>query len=330
MRRYTRIVPPTTPPITAAKPSDGRSTDRSGHGGVRASPPHTLPWWQRASRRTVLSVAKRLVSPGAVKLGERVPLMRMLTARVNRRLDRLHVRVCGAPFHVDVMRRSVSRSVYLGGRWHAPVVSMIRDHVRPGMTVADIGANIGLMAVHAGDAVGPDGTVLAFEPEPRNFALLAENARHARWRNVIPIEAAIGERSGTLTLYLSPRDSGDHRTVPGAGLRESTTVPSLALDRFSAERGMPIHFAKMDIQGAEGQALRGMNDTLRAAHFRGLVLEFWPDALVAAGEDPVGIMKHVSDAGLACTSHPLADVDAAAFVAAIEPNGSRDLLFLRR
>ncbi len=276
-----------------------------------------------------LSLAKRLVSPRAVTLGTRIPLLRIVTARVNHRLERLRVRVCGAPFRIDVMRRAISRSVYLGGRWHAPVVSMIRDHVRPGMTVADIGANIGLMAVHAGDAVGPDGQVLAFEPEPRNFALLSENARHARWRNVIPIEAAVAERRGMLTLYLSPRDSGDHRTVPGAGARESCQVPAIALDQLSAERRTPIHFAKMDIQGAEGEALRGMRETLRSKEFRGLVLEFWPTALEAAGEDPAGILRQLHEAGLACASHPAADADVASFVSAIEPNGARDLLFLR-
>jgi hypothetical protein len=86
----------------------------------------------------------------------------------------------------------------------------------------------------------------------------------------------------------------------------------------------------MDIQGAEGQALRGMRETLRSSEFQGLVVEFWPDALAAAGEDPAGIVRQLREAGLACASHPAADGDAAAFVAAIEPNGSRDLLFLRR
>ena len=315
--------PPETPPRPDTGPA-GRSPTDAG-----LALPHTLPWWRRAERRTVLSVAKRLVSPAADRIGQRVPLVRILTGRVRRRLDRLRVRVCGAPFHLDVMRRSVSRSVYLGGRWHAPVVEMLRTHVRPWMTVADIGANIGFMAVHVGEAIGPEGTVLAFEPEPRNFALLAENARHARWRNVIPIEAAVGERAGTVTLYLSPRDSGDHRTVPGSGDRASTTVPCVALDELAARRRTAIHFAKMDIQGAEGQALRGMAATLRSPEFRGLVLEFWPDALRAAGEDPVAILAQIRDAGLRCTSHPAADADAAAFLEAIEPNGSRDLLFLR-
>lgn len=314
---------PSAPPPAVAGPGGRSPTD----GGLHL--PHTLPWWRRAERRTVLSVAKRLVSPAADRLGKRVPLVRILTSRVRRRLDRLRVQVCGAPFHIDVMRRSVSRSVYLGGRWHAPVVEMLRANVRPGMTVADIGANIGFMAVHVGDAVGPEGTVLAFEPEPRNFRLLAENARHARWRNVIPIEAAVGEAPGTLTLYLSPRDSGDHRTVPGSGDRASTTVPSVAIDDVAARRGATIHFAKMDIQGAEGQALRGMRRTLASPEFRGLVLEFWPDALRAAGEDPGEILAQIRRAGLRCASHPAADADPAAFLAAIEPNGSRDLLFLR-
>ena len=308
--RYTRAVSQTTTP--EAK-----------------SPPHTLPWWLRVERRATLSVAKRLVSPEAVRLGAKIPLLRLVTARVRHRIEEMRVPVCGAPFHLDLMRRSVSRSVYLGGRWHAPVVSMIRAHVRPGMTVADIGAHIGYMAVHAGDAAGPDGQVLAIEPAPENFALLAENARNARWRNIVPIEAAVGERPGTATLFLSPRTGSDNRTIPGDGVRESCVVRAISIDQLSAERRTPIHFAKMDIQGAEGQALRGMRETLRSPDLRGLVLEFWPDVLREAGDDPVGVLRQLRESGFTCASHPQADADALAFVSAIEPTGSRDLLFLR-
>jgi len=294
------------------------------------SPPHTLPWWTRFERRTYLSIAKRLAAPRARRLAQRVPAIGVASRRILHSVDRVRVTVCGAPFRLDVMRRSVSRSVFLGGRWHSTVVAMLREHVRPGMTVADVGANVGFMAVHMGDRAGPEGTVLAFEPEPRNFAILAANARHARWRNVVPIHAAIGSDTGVARLYLSTRDGGDHRTVSMGEDRPSVEVPRTSLDDVSAARRTPIHFVKMDIQGAEGEAVRGMARTLASPDLRGIVLEFWPEALRRAGEDPGAILATIRGAGLSCASHPEIDRDPGAFLGEIPPHGSQDLLFLRR
>jgi FkbM family methyltransferase len=313
---------PAPPPSTVARP---RFVP-----GEAPPPPHTLPWWTRFERRTYLSLAKRLAGARARRLARRVPAIGVASRRFLRNVDRVQVTVCGAPFRLDVMRRSVSRSVFLGGRWHSTVVAMLREHVQPGMTVADVGANVGFMAAHMGDRAGPDGTVLAFEPEPRNFGILAWNARHARWRNVVPIHAAIGATSGTARLYLSSRDGGDHRTVASGEDRPSVDVERVALDDVARDRRTDVHFVKMDIQGAEGEAVRGMARTLRSPALRGLVLELWPEALRRAGEDPAEILREIREAGLACPSHPLVDRDAAAFLADVPPHGSHDLLFLRR
>jgi len=294
---------------------------------AEAAPAHTLPWWRRFERRSVLSLAKRLASPRGRALARRVPALGLASRRFLARIETARVPVCGAPFRLDVMRRSVSRSIYLGGRWHGDVVRMLRTHVRPGSVTADVGANVGYMAVHMGEVAGPDGTVLAFEPEPRNFAVLAENARHARWRNVIPFAAAVGERGGAIDLYLSPRDGGDHRTVATDGERRHIRVPVVSLDELAAQRRTPIHFVKMDIQGAEGAALRGAREVLARPELRGLVLEFWPDALREAGEDPEAVLGTLHAAGLRCVNHPDLDTDPRAYLSASD--ASHDLLFLR-
>jgi len=312
-----------------AKPTEAAIARPQYVSGAPAPPPHTLPWWTRFERRTYLSLAKRLAAPRARRLAQQVPAIGVASRRFLSQVERVHVTVCGAPFRLDVLRRSVSRSVFLGGRWHSTVVAMLREHVRPGMTVADVGANVGFMAAHMGDRAGPDGTVLAFEPEPRNYAILAENARRARWRNVVPIHAAIGASSGTARLYLSMRDGGDHRTVSMGEDRPSVEVPRTSLDDVARDRKTPIHFVKMDIQGAEGEAVRGMPRTLASSELHGLVLEFWPEALRRAGEDPSEILDLIRGAGLSCASHPGVDRDADGFVAEIPPHGSQDLLFLR-
>jgi FkbM family methyltransferase len=209
------------------------------------------------------------------------------------------------------------------------MVRMLRRHVKPGSVAADVGANVGYMAVHMGEVAGPEGTVLAFEPEPRNFAVLAENARVARWRNVIPFAAAIGEASGAIDLYLSPHDGGDHRTVSSDTSRAHIRVPVVSLDELAERRRTPIHFVKMDIQGAEAAAIRGARAVLRRPELRGLVLEFWPGALRDAGEDPEAVLAEIRASGLTCASDPEIDRDPRAVVAGIDRDLSRDLLFLR-
>lgn len=321
------VPPPPAPPGPRGGRRD-RLTAAHGTDGP-AEPAHTLPWWYRFERRSILSLAKRLTSPRGEALAARVPALRILAGRFLSRIATVRVEVCGAPFRLDVMRRSVSRSIFLGGRWHANVVRLLRTHVRPGMVAVDVGANVGYMAVHMADVAGPDGTVLAFEPEPRNFAVLAENARTARWRNIVPIAAALGERSGTIDLHLSLRDGGDHRTAATEEQRPTVRVPVQALDEVVAMRRTPVHFVKMDIQGAEAAALRGAREVLARRELKGLVLEFWPGALRDAGEDPSEVLARLAQAGLRCANEPALDADPRGWLSAAGDATSRDLLFLR-
>src|SRR5882672_8163554 len=124
-------------------------------GVAGGAPQHTLPWWRRLERKSVLSLTKRVTSHKGQGLVARLPALSRIAKGLLGRVDRLKVEVCGAPFRLDVRRRSVSRSVYLGGRWHHQVVSMLREHVKPGMMTLDIGANVGFMAVHMAERAGP-------------------------------------------------------------------------------------------------------------------------------------------------------------------------------
>jgi FkbM family methyltransferase len=152
--------------------------------------------------------------------------------------------------------------------------------IRPGMTVADVGANIGVNTALFADLVGPQGAVHAFEPEPENFARL-RNALGDR-ANVTLMQAAVADASGERTLYLSPDLNVDHRLYdPGDG-RRGVATRSIALDdHFPPEQ--PVGFVKIDIQGAECQALGGMRRVLAQPACRGVVFEYFPAGWQAAG-----------------------------------------------
>ena len=66
------------------------------------------------------------------------------------------------------------------GVWEPIEASFIRGRLKPGMTLLDIGANVGYFSILGARAVGPSGTVVAIEPEPANYALLCANIWDAR------------------------------------------------------------------------------------------------------------------------------------------------------
>ena len=75
----------------------------------------------------------------------------------------------------DERDRFVSRQLRDQGIWEPFETTLVMASLAPGSVFVDVGANIGYFSVVAADIVGEDGQVLAFEPDPDNFALLQAN-----------------------------------------------------------------------------------------------------------------------------------------------------------
>jgi predicted methyltransferase len=75
--------------------------------------------------------------------------------------------------------------------WQKPAEVVKALALRPGMTVADLGAGTGYFSRHLSAAVGSDGTVLAVEPEPKLLAHLRDRAEREKTANVVPILASL-------------------------------------------------------------------------------------------------------------------------------------------
>ena len=115
--------------------------------------------------------------------------------------------------------------------WEGVESALLRAALRPGSVVVDAGANLGWHAVWAALAVGAEGRVYAFEPDPRNLALLRANG--AGLPQLRALGAALGEARGEVAFRRHGDNQGDSarvRTDP------SFTVPCWpgdALARFS-------------------------------------------------------------------------------------------------
>lgn len=156
--------------------------------------------------------------------------------------------------------------------------------LKPGMTVVDVGANIGYYTLLAARRVGPKGRVLAFEPDPVNYGLLRKNLEVNGYRNVALVNQALSNKKGKAKLYLNPANRGDHRVYDSGDGRRSVTIRTAILDSFIGKK--KVDLIKMDIQGAEALALAGMKRTIRSSKGLKLFTEFSPESLKKAGSDP--------------------------------------------
>lgn len=174
-------------------------------------------------------------------------------------------------------------SIALGSHEKAALARFL-GLLRPGQTVVDVGANVGLYTLAAARAVGPGGRVVAFEPEPRNCARLQRNVEANGHANVTVVQAAVGEASGRARLYLGG-DSGVHSLLAERAGGPAVEVEVVALDEYCEREGLVPDVVKVDAEGAELAVLRGLRRTLRRAGGIAVVCELYdPDPAVVAAK----------------------------------------------
>jgi FkbM family methyltransferase len=166
--------------------------------------------------------------------------------------------------------------------------------ILPGMTVLDVGANIGIYTEFLAKCVGPSGRVVAFEPEQRNLERLRTATR--KYKQVEVVCAAVSDRSGTLKLYVADDLNVDHRSYATADARNSVDVVAVALDDFFTTHDQ-IDVIKMDIQGAELAAIRGARRLLASNRPPVILFECWPYGLRSAGETPQALFAELISYG---------------------------------
>ncbi len=156
-----------------------------------------------------------------------------------------------------------------------------------GDIVVDAGARIGTFAAKISSAVGDEGRIIAIEPEPRNFACLQKNIAANRLSNVIAVQKMLWSRKQRLDLYLSGNSAAHsaYRDEYYGSTGECIAVDADTLDNILEESGLgPPDFVKMDIEGSEIEALKGMQK----------ILESSVQLAIAAYHPVEGILTHTA------------------------------------
>lgn len=171
-----------------------------------------------------------------------------------------------------------------------------------GGDVLDIGANIGYTATVFARALDAGHRVHAFEPEARNFRWLGNVISRGRLSDrIIAQRSAVGSHDGTIELWRNTGHHADHRIATDAlrATRHEPTesVPLVRLDSYVASCDWPaISFIKIDVQGYEGEVLRGMAETLARNPRIHVAVEYMPSAIADLGFDPASVLRELATA----------------------------------
>ncbi|HEX2043050.1 MAG TPA: class I SAM-dependent methyltransferase [Acidimicrobiales bacterium] len=151
----------------------------------------------------------------------------------------------------------VSAALASGYALDQHLVALMLEIVRPGDVVVDLGAHIGTFAL---PAAAHEAGVVAVEASSDNAALLRASAARNRFRNLNVVHAVASDRPGTVEF--SARGPWGHLATPAEPL-PAGPVLAVTVDELLTEMGLPSPaFVKMDIEGSEVAALRGMRRVL--------------------------------------------------------------------
>ena len=169
-------------------------------------------------------------------------------------------------------------------------LDVFRSVVQSGMTVLDIGANIGIYTVIAAQKVGESGRVYAFEPEQENFHLLQQNITNNLFLNTEAIQVAVADAHGELTLHVAKSNKGQHSLLSLPDAEGEQRVQTISIDAWAHGKKIPkIDVIKIDIQGAESLAFAGMQETLATRPV--LLMEYEPRFIRESGNDPLAMLE---------------------------------------
>ena len=207
----------------------------------------------------------------------------------------------GARFAVDRddVRQPQLEELYFGG-FEAHEWDAVCSLIQPGMTVFDIGANIGWYTVRLARRF-PNVPIHAFEPVPHTFQTLSNNVALNPRDNVTLYPHGLSDRVGSATFHFSPTSTGaaSAENILGLSDADTVTVELKTLDGFCRETGLKPDFIKCDVEGSELLVLKGGPETL--AHAKPMVfLEMLRKWAAKFGYHPNDIIELMAGHGYRC------------------------------
>lgn len=204
------------------------------------------------------------------------------------------MKINGSYMILDGTDRGISRELlYIGRREHYST-EFIKTFLKPGDICVDIGSNIGYYALLESQLIGENGKIFAIEPSRQNIKLLKKNIEINNYNNIVFFKKAVGSKNHSGFLGLS--ESANQHSFVNKNLGPSIPVEEVqivSLDAFLADKPYP-QFIRMDVEGYEGEIIKGMKSILKEKKPLKIFIEFHCPLLDDKGKELLSVLN---DAG---------------------------------
>jgi len=200
--------------------------------------------------------------------------------------------VLGSRMILDVSEKT-QRQIYTQKIYEAGLVRYLALSLKPGDVFIDAGANVGYFTLIGASLVREKGIVIAIEPEKKNLQHLNNNLRLNGYQNVRIYECAVGSSKSMGVLNINPLNRGGNSMIPFSRYKSGEEIYSLeeikrdydtkdlyqdiyirTLDDIVQENNLEnVSFIKMDVEGFEFEALKGMQEIISKRKVKNVICE---------------------------------------------------------
>lgn len=192
----------------------------------------------------------------------------------------------------------IQANMYFLGYYEQEEIALLSQKLTPNGVFIDIGANVGFYSLNLAKKISDQGKVIAFEPYSINYHRLQANIKLNQLHNIDAYPFAIGNSNKELNLYVeqNSKNLGGISKIKASNSNE-IQVEQKSLDNFILPLGLnQIDCIKIDIEGAEFEALQGMKQTL--IQFKPcLLIEISPTIIAKTNHQPEDIYKFLAELG---------------------------------
>jgi FkbM family methyltransferase len=175
-------------------------------------------------------------------------------------------------------------------------IDLLKQIIKPGDNILDIGANIGFYAKILSGLTGDKGQVFCFEPDSQNFKYLVKNTKGIR--NINLFNKAVSDKTDVIKVYKSKLLNVDHRTYPVNNYDSIEEISSVSIDELITEKVIgKVNVIKIDIQGYELTAFNGMKHLLATNNDIKIIAEYWPHGFKRAGTSAIAFYDFFNTMG---------------------------------
>ena len=176
---------------------------------------------------------------------------------------------------LDTADKGIGRTLILFGQREEEHRQMLQKVLLPGMTVLDIGGNIGYYALMERNMIGPSGRIVAVEPSTENIEVFKKNVELNGFENIDVIHGAISDKDGDRSIFLSDFSNlhSFHARPEGENKMSGRTeeVPTYTVQSVMADHGNP-DLIRMDVEGHEVEVFNGMLESLEKGDMAPMVI----------------------------------------------------------